>query len=186
VTSVQPTTKTGWQRLPQEISALPFALANVVMTDKLTLSASRPIDSQAMKYVTGKVPHPWPHSSAPWHLVQKSHTLSPPMLFFLPSLSAWVPVLSSVLPHPPYYSRSFIQHDTVGREGSHQLRLWNSQYQSPGDKKELSPVSFTPMPPPHTHTHTDTLPPSPIQASQPPLRHPSSFLAPSLICTSCE
>lgn len=35
---------------------------------------------------------------------------------------------------------------TLGREGSHQLRLRNSQYQAPGDKKELSPVSFTRMP----------------------------------------
>lgn len=179
VTSVHPTTKTGWQRPPQGTSALPFVLANVVRAEKWTLSASRPIDSQAIKYVTGKVPHPWPHSSAPWHLVQKSHTLSPLMPFFLPSLSAWVPVLSSVLPHPPYYSRSFIQHDTVGREGSHQLRLCNSQYQSPGDKK-AEPCVFYSNAPPHT------LPPNPIQASQPPPRHPSPFLAPSLICTSCE
>lgn len=100
MTSVQPSTNSGWQRQPRGTSVLPFVLANVVMADKWLYQLPGQLTAKPciMSLDSGRVRRPWPHSSAPWHLGQKPTLPFPCPSSCPPSL----PALQDTSPCLPY------------------------------------------------------------------------------------
>lgn len=141
MTSVQPSTNSGWQRQPRGTSVLPFVLANVVMADKWLYQLPGQLTAKPciMSLDSGRVLHPGPTAVHLGTWVRNPPFLFHALLLALPlSLPYRIPVLashtatSSLLqqkPHPGWHCRQ------GGQPPAEALEL---TVPGPGDKRELS------------------------------------------------